>query len=183
MSRNSKTAPAKPLSTLTKRNFVKCNQCQLPLSALPDVLWDDDSLQCLSFRAVHNVAHKWAGRSREPICRKPKVPLFIHLWCCSVNTPGSLYLVSPPINNAEIFTQAGGENESWVISLLLHIHQVKGTESLVTTDGEVAGNTAIGGGADHHTASQFRQDSHLAAFWSLVAKELTLLYLIDTAEA
>lgn len=104
----------KPLCTLTKSNFLKLNQCRLPLSTLPDVVWDNDSPQRSPFRAVQNVAQKRVGRSSEPTCRKPKVPLFIHLWCCSVNTPGSLYLVSLPlIMQRSLYRQAEKIGPEW----------------------------------------------------------------------
>lgn len=80
---------------------------------------------------------------------------------------GTALFRATSINNAESFTQASWENESWVIPLRQCIHQVKGPESLITTDVEIAGNIDISGGADHHTTMQFRQVFHLTIFWRM----------------
>lgn len=95
-----------PQTTLypDRSNSPEWNQCRLLLCALPDVVWDDDSPQCPSFQAVQNVAHKQVGRSSKPTCGKPKVPLFIHLWCWSVNTPGWLYLAPHPLIMQRLYT-------------------------------------------------------------------------------
>ena len=55
----------KPLYTLTKSNSLNLNQCRTPPSTLPDVVWDDDSPQWPSYRAVQNHGPETAWQSKR----------------------------------------------------------------------------------------------------------------------
>lgn len=93
----------------------------------PSMVWDNDSPRGLFLRATHKVVQKgdrWSGRATRG---KPEATLhsFVTLLCKHTRTT---FLDVTCINNAEIFTQAGGENSSWVVTLLQYTHRQRASE-------------------------------------------------------
>lgn len=98
------------------------NQCRFP-----NTVWDNDSPRGLFLRATHKVVQKWDRQTGKAMRGKPEATLhsFVMLLC---KHSRSTWLDVTCINNAEIFTLAGGENSSWVVLLLQYTHSQKASE-------------------------------------------------------